>query len=254
LVTIDPKQGINIEIMLQHILIGVVVFCASFVTGTTGFGFALISVPLLSAVKGPKFAVPFALLCGNIINGLLLLRFRGHIELKRVVPLLLGALPGIPAGVYIFRSMGDEIIKPFLGGVVVAFAVWDLWSKKKERGQVLAPFWAYLTGFSSGLLSAAAAMSGPPILVYLSRSRWDKNLTRATLQSFFLITDAFAIIALAIEKVVTLETIGSTFLYLPVAVLGGGLGYLVFRVLDVRIFHRMILFALIGIGGLLILL
>ena len=41
-------------------------------------------------------------------------------------------------------------------------------------------------------------------------------------------------------------------LYLPAAVLGGGLGYLLFKKLDVRLFYRMILFALLAIGILLV--
>jgi uncharacterized protein len=237
--------------MFEYVLIGTIVLCASWVTGATGFGFALVSVPLLSAVRGPKFAIPFALLCGYVVNVLLLIRFKGHIELKRISPLVLGALPGIPVGVYLFRSMGDEIIKPVLGGVIIAFVLWSFWTKR-ERGYALAPFWAYLTGFSSGILSAATAMSGPPVLVYLSCSRWEKNMTRATLQSFFLMTDTFAIMGLAIAGVVTLEMVASTLLYLPVAVLGGGLGYLLFKRLDVRVFYRMILFVLLAIGILLV--
>ena len=94
--------------MPEYVLIGTIVFCASWVMGATGFGFALICVPLLSAVRGPKFAVPYSLLCGYMINVLLLIKFKGHIDLKRILPLVLGALPGV----CIWATMAGSIEAP----------------------------------------------------------------------------------------------------------------------------------------------
>jgi uncharacterized membrane protein YfcA len=46
--------------------------------------------------------------------------------------------------------------------------------------------WAYVFGFSAGVLGGAYGMNGPPLVVYGSLRRWTPERFRATLQAYFL--------------------------------------------------------------------
>jgi uncharacterized membrane protein YfcA len=231
--------------------IAIVLFFASFTLGIAGFGFALVSMPFLSLFVSPKFAVPFVMLYGYAINFFLLLRFREYIEWRRLWPLLVGGLPGIPLGIYFLKNFEDVWIKKIVGGVVIVFALWNLIART-ERRYVLSRFWAYLAGFASGILSGGTAMGGPPVLIYLTLNRWEKTLTRATLQSFFFTMMTCSLSGLAITKVLTLSVLRFNLLYLPTVILGAITGYLLFTRLASRRFHRILLCLLLVIGLLLV--
>jgi uncharacterized membrane protein YfcA len=237
--------------MVNPLFVTSILLLASFVSGTVGFGFALVAVPLLSVLATPGFAVPFALLSGYIINLVLLVKFKEHIQVEKLFPLLAGALPGIPLGVYLLSHLGGNSIKTMVGGILIVFSLWKLIGRSDE-GCSIPRTWAYLTGFSSGLLAGATAMSGPPLLIYLSLSRWEKNISRATLQSFFLVTDAWSIIALSLAGLITSEMAWSSVMYLPAVMAGGATGYFLFKKLNLSLFYKLVLYLLLITGMILI--
>jgi uncharacterized membrane protein YfcA len=236
--------------MDHYVLVSVVLFFASFTFGTAGFGFALVSVPLLSLVATPKLVVPLAVVYGFAINFFLFLRFRQHIDWPKLWPLVVGIAPGVPVGIYTLKHAEDVVIRKLLGSVIIVYALWGL-LMRAERRYAVSRFWGLLAGFGGGLLGGASAMSGPPAIIYVSLNQWDKNLSRATLQSYFLITGAFLILGLAIEEILTFRVLRFSLLYLPPTALGGMMGYWVFKKISTRLFHRVILFLLLLIGILL---
>ena len=69
---------------LEFFLIAVIILLASFVQGFSGFGFALVSIPLLSLVINIKEAVPLGALCGLVVNVYLIFHLKEHIEIKEI--------------------------------------------------------------------------------------------------------------------------------------------------------------------------
>lgn len=233
-------------------VIAIVLFFASVTAGTAGFGFALVSIPIISLVASPKLAVPFVMLYGYGINVFFLLfRFKGYIDWRKLWPLVVGALPGIPVGIYFLKNYDDVIIKKIVGGVVIGFALWKL-LVRTERKYVFSRFWGYLAGFSAGILQGGTAMGGPPIVMYLTLNRWEKTLTRATLQSFFVLMGSCSLLGLIIAEVLTLSVLRLNIIYLPAVILGGTAGYLLFKRLSSELFNKILLCLLIVLGLLLI--
>ena len=237
--------------MAQPLFISVVLFFASFTLGTAGFGFALVSMPLISLVASPKFAVPFVMLYSFGINCFLFLRFKKYIDRQKLWLLMVGILPGIPLGIYFLKNYEDVMIKKIVGGVVIVFALWNL-IVRAERRYTLSRTWAYLAGFAGGILQGGTAMGGPPVLMYLTFNRWEKNLTRATLQSFFCVTGGLSLFGLIVTRVLTLSVLHSNLLYLPIVTMGGATGYFLFKRLSSRLFNRILLSLLLATGLLLI--
>jgi len=48
-------------------------------------------------------------------------------------PLVVGALPGIPLGIYFLKNYEDVMIKKIVGGVVIVFALWNLIARADRR-------------------------------------------------------------------------------------------------------------------------
>jgi uncharacterized membrane protein YfcA len=237
--------------MFSYILISVVLFFAAFVFGTAGFGFGLVSVPLLSLVVNPKLVVPFVLVYAYGINLVLLLRFRSHIRWAHLWPLMVGACPGIPLGIYFLKHAEHGPLKQAVGVVVILYVFWSLVFKKARSYDVPRP-WAFVAGFASGVLSGAFALPGPPALVYVTLHWWKKTETRATIHFFFFFVGTWTIFGQIVAHVLTLQVLRFNLFYLPLVVVGGGLGYMTFKRLSPQVFNTLLLYLLLVIGILLI--
>ena len=84
--------------MLTPLLIILVFLMAGFVQGMTGFGPALVAIPLLSLFLDIKSAVPLCVLNSVVITSYLSLKMRKHLDRKKIAPLCLAAVPGIITG------------------------------------------------------------------------------------------------------------------------------------------------------------
>jgi uncharacterized membrane protein YfcA len=233
--------------MSHYIFISIVLFFASYVFGTAGFGFLLVALPLMSLLVSPKVAVPFLIIYGYGINASMLSRFRGHIHWSKIWPLMVGACPGIPIGVYVLKHSESLLIKKAVGVVVIAFALWNL-VNRGERGYSLPRIWAFIIGFVGGIMAGAFGIAGPPIVIYTSLNRWDKNLARGTIQVLLFFNGTLTLIVLALTDILTVEVLRFNLLYLPVVAAGGLLGYFTFTKLSSHHFNRIINYLLLAVG------
>ena len=142
----------------------IIILFASFVQGFSGFGFALVSIPLLSILIDIKEAVPLAALCGFVINIFLVIELKNHIRLFELKNLLIGSVIGIPIGTYFLSEANPELIRILLGIIILLFVFLSLTRLIENNGINLR--WGYLFGILSGLLGGAFNTNGPPVLIY----------------------------------------------------------------------------------------
>lgn len=77
---------------------------AGFVKGFTGFGFALVFVPILSLVVNPKSAVGISVVLGALSDGLVLFQSRKEAPGLALLPMIGLGLLGSALGAYILFS------------------------------------------------------------------------------------------------------------------------------------------------------
>ena len=87
--------------MVNQFIIGLIFFFTSLVYSTFGFGYAMISIPLLSLVLALKTAVPIFLFMGLEISCYLVISSYKDIKPKQILYLLIGSAIGVPFGVFI---------------------------------------------------------------------------------------------------------------------------------------------------------
>jgi uncharacterized membrane protein YfcA len=163
-----------------------VIFLATLIRSTIGFGEALVAVPLLALRTPVAVAAPLAVLVSILVAGVVVVQDWKRIELRSARGLVLTALPGIPLGVLLLAAVNDHVVRLILGLVIIGFSVYALTMGRARRLEHDHPGWLVACGFLSGVLGGAYGMNGPPLAVYGALRRWTPRQFRATLQGYFL--------------------------------------------------------------------
>ena len=175
-----------------YLLIFAILFVSTFIHSTLGFGQALIAMPLLAMFVQFKTATPLVAFVLMTIAAVILLRNWRVVDLSAVWRLVLSSCFGIPVGLFLLKDVPEDLMKVFLGIVVILFSVFNLVNRhlkiinlrRVSGGSVL----AYLFGFVAGVLGAAYNTSGVVITIYATLRDWAPERFRSTLQSYFVFT------------------------------------------------------------------
>jgi uncharacterized protein len=171
----------------------VIVFVGYVVFGLTGFGSALIIVPLLAFQLPLQEVVPLVLLLDLVASAQL-----GHLnfsairfsELWRLIPAM---ILGAGLGLYVAQWGSHPLLLVALGVYIVSVGVT---SWRRTSGTELAQIgqkWSALFGLLSGLVEVVFATSGPLIVAYLTRRLPDVNVLRSTISSGIFVVVAIAL-------------------------------------------------------------
>jgi len=160
-------------------LLAAAAFAGSIVFGLTGFGAALITIPVaIHAVPLPFALALFALMdLGNAFRiGFESPRNAVRAEWLRLVPMIvIGTALGVSLLVNLPRRWGMLA----LGTFVLAYALYSV--VRPESRATIGRGWAWIAGLSGGLTSALFGAGGPPYAIYLSQRGLSKAQFRATL-------------------------------------------------------------------------
>jgi hypothetical protein len=107
-------------------------------------------------------------------------------ESKKIMPLVLGSLPGTYIGVAVLINVDSNIIKLLLGVLIVSYCLYFLFIRSTLWR--INHLWAYPAGFCTGFIGSAFSAGGPPAIIYTSLTGWSKDQIKATLTGFFFIS------------------------------------------------------------------
>ncbi len=167
-------------------LVLAIIFLATLVSSTFGFGETLVAVPLLLLLLPSTTAVPLMVLLAATIALVVLIQDHRHVHFKSVKYLLLWAVFGIPVGLAIIIYGNESVIKIILAGCIISYALYSMLLTTPRRLAGSHRLWLFLCGFLSGVFGGAYGLSGPPVVVYGNMRRWSPQHFRATLQTYFL--------------------------------------------------------------------
>jgi uncharacterized membrane protein YfcA len=167
-----------------HILI--VVFAATLIRSTFGFGEGLIAVPLLALSIPIEVAAPVVVLLSVTIAAVVIVQDWRKIHMRSTGWLLAPTFLGIPMGIALLTSIHHDIVKGLLAIVIMGFSGYFLLVKKPAELAKDSSVWLLSCGFLAGVLGGAFGMNGPPLVIYGAMRRWSPQHFRATLQGYFL--------------------------------------------------------------------
>ncbi len=222
-----------------YLFIIAVLFTASFTQGMTGFGFALVSIPMLSMLMELREAVALGALGGLVVNIYLIIKLRSFVKFFDLKNLIIGSVVGIPLGTYVLNYLSPHILKTILGIIIVVFVFLSVFKIIKQRN--ISTNWGYLFGFTSGLLGGALNTNGPPILIYFYLNGYDKFKQKASITGFFLIASVFIVSSHALTGITSTSTLKNFGYALPFILSGISLGSRAFGKISTLIYDRIIL-------------
>ncbi len=208
--------------MYEFAALGAVVMAAAFLQGLTGFGFALVALPLLDLFLEMQTIVPLMGLLGVCMTTVLAVQLRRFVRLGAVAALMAATLPCIPLGVYGLTHIPSHWLALALGAVMVLFTAHRYAAKPTPRQLGLVPTLA--AGALSGLLSGGIGAGGPPVIVYTAMQPWSKDEAKGTLSCYFTLSAVIAIASFAASGLVTREVLVLFPSLLPFLLLGLLLG------------------------------
>jgi uncharacterized membrane protein YfcA len=156
-----------------------IAFAGALIFGLTGFGSALITIPLATQFMPLKFTLAlFALadLACALSVGLENPKNAVRAEWKRLVPMI---LVGTALGVTLLVNLPRRAGMLMLGTFVLCYGAYSL--LRRYGGKLISIRWAWLAGLAGGITSAVFGAGGPPYVIYLSQRGLTKEQFRATL-------------------------------------------------------------------------
>lgn len=156
-----------------------IVLLAYSVYGLTGFGAAIVGIPLLAHFYPLRFAVPMMLvfdLCAGLMFGL---RDRKQVSRPELLWLAPFVLMGMALGIVLLINVNERWLLMVLGSFVLIYALRNLFNKKNPPS--ISRCWALPTGVIGGSLTSMFGTGGPLYVMYLAGRISDVSMLRASL-------------------------------------------------------------------------
>ncbi|MGB2695020.1 MAG: sulfite exporter TauE/SafE family protein [Dehalococcoidia bacterium] len=230
------EAGVILVVLAAALLAGVA-------QGLTGFGFALIVVPMLLFVVDVQEAVVMSSALGTVSVALVSMRSWRHVSWPLVLRLLAGSFAGMPVGLLILLFAPQEPLRIAVALAVLVMALGLTWGYRLPAGGTGREL---AVGAFSGVLRTSTSLAGPPVVFYLQARAFEPPSFRATLVMFFLVGNIVALAAFVATSVVTSRSIVYSAIALPLVFVGVAGGDRLLGRIDPVLFRRLVLALLVG--------
>jgi uncharacterized membrane protein YfcA len=223
----------------------VIAFISGTARGFSGFGSALIFMPLASSLAAPRLIAALLLIIDFVGSLPLLPNAWRKADRKATAVIVLGALVGVPIGTWLLTRLDPVTTRWIISGFVTALLVLLLpgWRYRGKDHVTLSVGIGALSGFCSGL----AQTGGPPIVGYWLGRPIASDIARANVILFFAASDFFSVVSYAVSGLLSRDAILFSLIVGPVYALGIRFGTLLFGRASERLF-RSICYALIALA------
>ena len=225
--------------MSAHVvaLIAITLF-AAVVNGGLGYGFSSITVPLALLFLSNRVLNPALVLIEVALNAYVLFVNRDALGViwKRVLPIVIGLLPGVILGTTIVTNLPASWLKLWTYLVLLPLILLQAAGFRRpihSEKAIGLPF-----GFGLGVLYSVTTISGPPLALLLNNQGLDKREFRAALGFIRLAESSFTAIAYFSTGLITMQSNLLIPQILPSVLIGVPIGAALIRQMKVETFRR----------------
>lgn len=197
---------------------------AGLVRGFTGFGGALLLVPILALLYGVTAGVAIVVLLNIIVAIQLLPSARRSSNLKSVGWLTAAACAVSPIGAWMLGSLDPEFVRKAISALVLASCAVIVISGRDRFRIKGSPAADLAAGGVGGFLNGLAGIGGPPITLYWIAQRNSAESLRANVILSFAVIHVVTGLLYAFMGLVDLQTILRTALLTPPFMFGVWIG------------------------------
>src|SRR6478672_9470057 len=219
------------------VLAGIALF-AAFINGALGYGFSSLTVPVALVFYANRVLNPAVVVIEVFINLYVLLINLNSVRAvwKRVVPIVIGLLPGIAVGASVLASLQPGWIKFGTYTVILPLILLQAagWRRPiRSTWLVGLPF-----GSALGVLYSVTTISGPPLAILFNNQGLVRTEFRAGLALVRVGESSVTAIVYYQLGLFTAESENILLVFVPSVVVGIPLGAYVIRRLDAETFRR----------------
>jgi hypothetical protein len=225
---------------------------AGVVRGFSGFGGAMVLVPILAATYGPQTAVPVMVLTDFVLTLPLAWAARRRCAWREIMPLTGGYALALPGGIAVLLVADPTLLTRATGLMVLALAA--LMALGLRRRAATTRRAAAGVGLAAGFLSGSTGIGGPPVVLFWLGGRdAAPQQVRANLIVLFTLVGALSLTLLTASGLNTRTTLTLTAVLMPLYGLGLLTGARGFTGLSERVYRptALILVAAAGLTALL---
>lgn len=241
---LDALQLVALGDLMVLVFILAGALAGGFVNGLTGFGTALTGLPLWLQAVEPPLAAQLASACSIAGHVSTISTVWGAVTWRRLAPLLLAGLVGVPLGTLVLPLVSLGVFKLWLGVLLVAYCTFMLFGAGRAQLAPRSPEAERraeaVVGFASGVLGGLAALSGVLLTVWTSLKQWPKDERRLVFQVFNFTLLTAMLVASLVQGLVGLRTVIAFLMAAPATLLGAWLGNRVYKRLDDVRFDRVV--------------
>ena len=228
------------------LLAAAMTFGAAAIRGLTGFGMAIILVPLLGLVIRPDQAVVLAILLQFLIGPVGIKTIIANSDRPSSTVIAAFAVIATPLGLWLLARTAPDVARLLIS--MIAIGAFILVILPKRKGDAPGRIATAVTGLAAGVLTGFAAMPGPPVVPYYLRGGFTPVTARASMMLIFFATATAGTIASTLLGLTTLPLmITALVLFVPMFI-GNQLGQLAFGKVSPAVWRSMVA-VLLGIAG-----
>ena len=164
-----------------------------FVRGFTGFGGALIFIPVASAAFGPQVAAPLFLLMDYSLTLPLVFRSARVCNWPTVLPAAIGGLATVPLGAWLLANGDPVTLRWTICLLVMALLVLIVSGWRYRQAPHAAA--SVAVGGVAGVFGGIGQVSGPPVAAFWMSGPFPVSVIRANLIVYFAIISLSSVLA-----------------------------------------------------------
>jgi uncharacterized protein len=227
--------------------LGIAAAVAGLVRGLSGFGSAMIFVPIASALTSPPTAIVLLFVTDTLLTLPMVARASRRCAWREVFPLAAGAACTAPVGVWLLVVVDPTLMRWVISSLILVLVAvlasgWR-WRRRPNRPATVA------VGGASGLTGGMTGLGGPPVILFWMAGDDQPATVRANIIVFLTFTGAFNLVGYVVSGLITEERVGLGLVLVPAYGLALLLGAWLFRFATPR-FFRALAFGLCALAAL----
>lgn len=217
-----------------------------------GFGIAPFLSPVALIFFIPPVAVVTTIFVGSLSCFIILFQTRRHsVVIPKVVGrILLAAIPGLLLGAYIVTHIDKALLQIILGVIVIMAILVQEYAMPKATRPLSVTKGISVAGFLSGLFNATAANGAPPMAMWLRTHAVTPNQIRQNIAAMFIVVNICSLTAIHYLRPETFnhQVVKTFALLVPVVLIGNIIGTLLMKKVNIKLYERLVVAAIILTG------
>lgn len=174
------------------VFLSLIIFTASIVRGFTGFGLALVAVPLIQFIMPVSDTAVFIAIINAIFSVIYFRRSRESVRGQPLGRMAVWTGIGVAAGTLILKFINPAYIQ-FGWGLLIILIVFALargfsFGIRSDKSAMT------LSGLLGGVLAGATGITGPPVAIILSSMKTPREKFNALISLFILFAVSYALL------------------------------------------------------------